>query len=159
MDRQIDRLVCALYGLTAAEIRIVAGGKLSVKIYLDVSCLNRPFDDQSQVRIHLEAEAVVLILERLDRGEWTQLSSEMAVIEIGAIPDVDRRERVQLLLPAEKSILKLTRAVWERAAELEALGFKPADAVHIAAAEESGADVFLSCDDRLCRRTSDIGAN
>lgn len=33
-------------------------------IYLDVCCLNSPFDDQTQERIHLEAEAVMLILNR-----------------------------------------------------------------------------------------------
>ena len=31
-------------------------------IYLDTCCLNRPFDDQTQDRIRLEAEAVILIL-------------------------------------------------------------------------------------------------
>jgi hypothetical protein len=34
-----------------------------VKVYLDVSCLNRPFDNQGQARIRLEAEATALILE------------------------------------------------------------------------------------------------
>ena len=29
-------------------------------IYLDVCCLNRPFDDQTQERIRLESEAVLL---------------------------------------------------------------------------------------------------
>ncbi len=131
-----------------------------MKIYLDVSCLNRPFDDQMQVRIRLEAEAVLLILERFDDGAWQQVSSDMAAIETDAMPDEDRRAQVRLLLPEGKSILKLTPAVWARAAELEALGFKPADAVHVAAAEHSTADVFLSCDDRLCRlakrRTSQL---
>jgi predicted nucleic acid-binding protein len=122
-----------------------------VKIYLDVSCLNRPFDDQTHARIRLEAEAVLLTLERFDDGAWEQVSSDMAAIETDAMPDGDRRARVRLLLPEEKSILKLTPAVWARAAELEPLGFKPADAVHVAAAEHSGADVLLSCDDRLCR--------
>jgi predicted nucleic acid-binding protein len=124
-----------------------------VKIYLDVSCLNRPFDDQTQVRIRLEAEAVLLILERFDDGAWEQVSSDMAAIETDAMPDRDRRARVRLLLPEEKTILKLTAAVWKRASELEPLGFKPADAVHVAAAEHSGADVLLrlSFDDRLCR--------
>jgi predicted nucleic acid-binding protein len=61
-----------------------------MKLYLDVSCLNRPYDDQNQ-------------------------------------------------------------AAFERAAELAGLGFKPADAVHVAAAEQANADVLLSCDDRLCR--------
>ncbi len=83
-----------------------------MKIYLDVSCLNRPFDDQTQVRIRLEAEAVLLILERFDDGAWQPVSSEMAAIEIEAIPDGDRRARVRLLLPEEKSILKITPDVW-----------------------------------------------
>ncbi len=128
------------------------GGEGTVKIYLDVSCLNRPFDDQSQVRIRLEAEAVLLILEQLDAGAWEHLSSGMATIEIEAIPDAERAHPRRLLLPGEKSILKLTQPIWERGAEVEGLGFRPADAVHIAAAEHTGADVLLSCDDRLCRR-------
>jgi hypothetical protein len=40
------------------------------KVYLDVCCLNRPFDDQQQDRVHLEAEAVLLILKRCEAGEW-----------------------------------------------------------------------------------------
>ena len=35
-----------------------------MKIYLDVCCLNRPFDDHRQERIRLESEAVVAILGR-----------------------------------------------------------------------------------------------
>ena len=69
------------------------------RIYLDVSCLNRPFDDQSQVRIRLEAEAVVLILERFDVGVWRQVSSGIAVIEIDAIADEERRVNVGRFLP------------------------------------------------------------
>lgn len=39
-------------------------------IYLDVCCLNRPFDDQTQERIRLEAEAVRLILANCQTGEY-----------------------------------------------------------------------------------------
>lgn len=122
-----------------------------MKISLNVSCLNRPFDDQEQVRIRLEAAAVGAILERIDAGEWTQVSSEMAVIEVEANPDRKRRARVRLLLPAREHIVKLTSAHFVRAAALEKLGFKPADALHVAAAETARADVLLTCDDRLCR--------
>jgi hypothetical protein len=41
-----------------------------MKIYLDVCCLNRPFDDQGQERIRLEAEAVLLIIARMESGQW-----------------------------------------------------------------------------------------
>jgi predicted nucleic acid-binding protein len=122
-----------------------------VRIYLNVSCLNRPFDDQEQARIRLEAAAVGMILERVDEGRWVHVSSQMARIEVAANPNPEQRARVQLLLPGGGNIVMLTPAVYARAAALEKLGFKPADAVHVAAAEDAGADVLLSCDDRFCR--------
>jgi hypothetical protein len=121
-----------------------------MKIYLDVSCLCRPFDDQSQARIRLEAEAVAMIFEGCEQGRWQQVSSDMANIEIAATTNADRRTRVQLLLPDSKSVIKLTEAIYERAGEVGKMGFKPADATHIAAAEALEADVFLSCDERRC---------
>jgi hypothetical protein len=87
-----------------------------MRIYLDVSCLNRPFDDQSQLRIRLESEAVLAILQETQRGFWTQISSEMALIEIGANPNLERQGQVALLLPAKTAILKLTSVIWDRGA-------------------------------------------
>jgi predicted nucleic acid-binding protein len=122
-----------------------------MKIYLDVSCLNRPFDDQRQPRVRIETAAIMLIFERFDAEVWQHASSEMALIEIDAIADAERQSRVRMLLPNATSIMKLNDAIFRRAAELEVQGFKPADAVHVAAAEFAQANVFLSCDDRLCR--------
>lgn len=121
-----------------------------MKIYLDVSCLNRPFDDQTQLRVRLEAEAVTLIIEKCDAGEWQHVSSEMVDIEVDAIADEDRCERVRALSPSDP--LPLTSDLFDRAKEIQALGIKPADAIHIAAAEALAADVFLSCDDRVCKK-------
>ena len=70
-----------------------------MRIYLDVSCLNRPFDDQTQSRIRLESEAVILILEGIDAGRWEEVSSRMAELEVRAIRDEIRRRRVAELLP------------------------------------------------------------
>ena len=122
-----------------------------MKIYLDVSCLNRPFDDQSQPRIRLESEAVTLILEQIDAGDWRHVSSQIAEIEIAAIPDSERRRRVQALLPTRRDRIRLSARMFRRAAELERLGFRPADALHVAAAERLTVNVLLTCDDRLCR--------
>ena len=46
-------------------------------VYLDACCLNRPFDNQAQDRIRLEAEAVLAILKRVEKGQWHALSSEV----------------------------------------------------------------------------------
>ncbi len=122
-----------------------------MKIYLDVSCLNRPFDDQTQARVRLESEAVTLILEEIDRGRWQDVSSQMAEMEIAAISDRERRRRVQALLPNHHDRIRLTDEMFGRAEELTRLGFKPADAVHVAAAEAAATDVLLTCDDHFLR--------
>lgn len=59
-----------------------------LKIYFDNCCLNRPFDDQTQVRIRLEAEAVLLILSRIEYGEWAWVGSDVLIDEIEQTPDI-----------------------------------------------------------------------
>jgi len=56
-------------------------------VYLDVCCLNRPFDDYSQERIRLESEAVLLILERCQGEVWQLLGSDAVDYEVSRIPD------------------------------------------------------------------------
>ena len=37
-----------------------------IKVYLDTSVYNRPFDAQTQPKIHLETQAVILILQMVE---------------------------------------------------------------------------------------------
>jgi hypothetical protein len=119
-------------------------------IYLDVCCLNRPYDDHSQPRIYLEAQAVILILERIEKKEWRGLRSAVHTVEIGRNPDLERRQRVELLLQTGEDAL-LDEEDEMRARELQLLGFDTFDALHIACAEGAEADVFLTTDDRLLK--------
>ena len=125
-----------------------------MKIYLDVCCLNRPFDDQSQTRIRLEAEAVLLILERLQSEEWEWLSSEVVDDEISQTRDVNRRKRVQNLVLHASGSLILTEKEATRGLELAKMGFGNMDALHLACAESGHVDVFLTTDDKLIRRAT-----
>ena len=52
------------------------------KIYFDTCCINRPFDDQTRIRVRLEAEAVLGILSRIENGEWEWVGSEVLMDEI-----------------------------------------------------------------------------
>lgn len=52
------------------------------RIYMDVCCLNRPFDDSSQDRIRLETEAVLSIYRKYRMGEWQLMSREVIDLEI-----------------------------------------------------------------------------
>ncbi len=118
---------------------------------MDVCCWNRPFDDQTQNRIHLEAEAVLAIVAEIERGQWQLISSEATDLEIENNPDLERLERVRRLLPRRVQVA-LDVQTAARAHELEALGFLGMDALHLAAAEAAQADVFLTTDDQLLRR-------
>jgi predicted nucleic acid-binding protein len=122
------------------------------RIYLDVCCLNRPFDDSSQDRIRLEAEAVLSIYRKCRLGEWTLLTSEVIESELRQTPDTQRVALIMaaLAIAAEKALWD--SALKQRAVELVTLGLKPFDAAHLASAEAIAADVFLTTDDRLIRK-------
>ena len=62
-----------------------------MKVYLDVCCFNRPFDDHAQDRVRLESEAVLTILEHTQSRMWAIIGSEVIDIEISKIPDDDLR--------------------------------------------------------------------
>jgi len=122
-----------------------------MKIYLDVCCLNRPFDDQTRDRIHLESEAVVLILKNIRSRDWEWVNSEVVDYEIGQTPDMERRNRVGSLARYATRTVLIDKAIAKRASELETIGFGAYDALHLACAERADVDVFLTTDDRLLR--------
>ncbi len=124
----------------------------SYRIYLDVCCLNRPFDDQTQQRIHLETEAVLLILNQCKVGDWKLVTSNALDTEIGLTPNPTRLRQVQELLSIATIKVQTSTALEKRIADLTKLSFTFYDAAHIASAERSQCDIFLTTDDRLLRR-------
>lgn len=125
-----------------------------MRIYLDVCSLNRPFDDHAQDRVRLESEAVLTVLSRAETENWILLTSEVVDIEIYKMPDDNRRQRVSILSSTSQSYIVVDEETEKRATELEALGFKSFDALHIACAEKGRADVLLTTDDDLLRKAS-----
>lgn len=123
-------------------------------IYLDLCCVNRPFDDQRQVRVRLEAEAVLGLVQLARLGELTWIGSEVLDLESSRNPDADRRRKVEALLSVARSKVTLGMREWQRGRELESLGFQAFDALHIACAESARAEVLLTTDDRLRNRVA-----
>ena len=122
------------------------------KIYMDVCCLNRPFDDWKQPRIRLEAEAVLEIAAKCQANQWQLVSSTALESEIAKTPDLLTRERVMASLQIAKTKLMVNVEMLERAKELVVLGFKSFDALHLSCAESANVDIFLTTDDRLLRK-------
>ena len=121
------------------------------KIYLDNCVLNRPFDDQSQERVRLETEAIILLLARLERKEWAWLGSQALELEIDKTSDTEQQSRLRHMIEFVGLTVEVGEKELARASELERLGFVGFDAVHLACAEMGKADVFLTTDDRLLK--------
>lgn len=128
------------------------------KIYLDVCCLNRPLDDQSQDRVQRETAAIMSILSYFATGEWQWLGSEIAAFEIAQIRDPLRRRRIEVLATQIEQVLAVDTGIVARAQELMNLGFHVADSLHRACAEWGGATAFLTTDDRLLRRAIHVAS-
>jgi len=132
-------------------IKLFPMKKTRTKLYLDLCCLNRPFDNQEQERVRLEAEAIKAILLRIGTGEWSWTGSEVLMFEIGQIPNLDLKLDVALMTNDVSETIMAGELEESRAKELRVLGFKDVDALHLACAEKGGVDVFLTVDDAILR--------
>ena len=119
-----------------------------MRIYLDTCCLNRPFDDQSQDRVRLEAETVIQILNRFEESNWQWIGSEVLQMEVRRNPNKQHRQRLLEMLQNVDYYHVLRNADISRGYEIQKLGLKAIDALHIACAERSAADLFLTTDQR-----------
>jgi hypothetical protein len=123
-------------------------------IYLDMCCLKRPFDDQSQPRIRLESEAVLALL-----------SAESEAIRFARSPAL-WLENTRNPLPVRAARLARwlepvdaagdSAALEQRTRLLMQMGFGNFDALHVASAEATAADVFSTCDDRLLKAAMNV---
>ena len=127
-----------------------------MKIYLDLCAIQRPLDTPNQVRIVLEAEAVLGIIRFSDSDEVELLSSEALLYEgeQSALPI--RKEHSRAVLAKAKSTVTITEKEKLRATDLATFGIKPLDALHLALAESGNADYFCTCDDKLLQNSKRV---
>jgi len=123
-----------------------------MRIYLDCCSLQRPFDDRSQPRIAIEAEAVLVILALCESDRLKLISSDALLFEIGRIPDQNRKDDTLAILEIAKEAVELTTKMESLARRFGALGLKPLDALHLAFASGSKVDYFCTCDDKFLKK-------
>jgi len=77
-----------------------------MKIYMDCCCLNRPFDDQTDPIIHLEAEVIKIVIIFM----WTKsfyIGIKWSLkFEIEKTPDVLRKEKLKILEQLAQEVIK-----------------------------------------------------
>jgi len=83
--------------------------------------------------------------------DWILIGSEIVDYEISKIPDEERRRKVKILASILKEKIIVDDDIVKRALELEKIGLKPIDALHVACAEKS-ADIMLTTDDDIVKK-------
>lgn len=123
-----------------------------MKIYFDNCSLQRPLDSKIQVRVAVEAEAVLGVLSLCESGQVELISSEVLAFEISRSLSPDRVNWALEVLSRARVYVQVNDQIESRARLLVGRGINPLDALHLASAEEAGADYFCTCDDQLLRR-------
>lgn len=122
-------------------------------LYLDVCTLCRPFDDQQQLRIRMETDALYLIVRHIETGRYRAAVSPVHFYEVDAIREREERMEVGALLQRlELPLIECDKnEARAKAMVFHGAGMGIADAAHVAFAEQM-ADCFITCDDNLLKR-------
>lgn len=129
------------------------------KIYFDVCCYNRPFDDLTQEKIRLETEALLLIINKILNNECTLYESLAIQFELSRMADNYKKKKVVVLYSSmKKDMLEYNENINIRAKALDAFNIKYFDALHIAFCEFYCIDYMITTDKVLLNavKRSDI---
>jgi hypothetical protein len=98
-----------------------------MKIYLDNCSYNRPFDDQTQMKIRLETSAKIYIQNEIRTGVHELVWSFMNDVENNDNPYDDRRNAIQKWESLAKYKCKTSIEILELGKTLEKLNINPMD--------------------------------
>lgn len=128
--------------------------KRKPRIYLDNCSFNRPFDDQSQIRIKLETEAKLSIQKQINDGKLELVWSYILDYENQQNPYEERKSGIANWAKQATIIQSETASLIEEAQKYKERGLKSKDALHIACAIEAKCDYFITTDDHIISKVA-----
>jgi len=123
-------------------------------VYLDNCCYNRPFDDQNQMRIFLEAQAKMYIQDLVILGELDLAYSYMSVYENNDNTYENRKSIILDFFYNNASLFvdsDVSEKIEKHAEIIMKSGIKHKDAIHISCALEAKCDYFITTDDKVLK--------
>ncbi len=127
-----------------------------MRIYLDNCCYNRPFDDQSSVRVRLEAEAKMHIQQQIIAGKIEPAWSYILDFENDQNPFPERQRAIALWRSRAVIDASGDVALVADATALRERGLSSKDALHVACAIRGNCSHFITTDDHIIRRIASI---
>jgi predicted nucleic acid-binding protein len=122
-----------------------------LKVYLDNCCYNRPYDDQTQLRIELETKAKLYIQQEIAENKLTLVSSVILEYENNDNPYTMRKQVIKDFLIHATEYVDKSEEVLVIAREISKKGVKAKDSAHTACAIISECDYLLTTDDKLLK--------
>ncbi|MCL1860467.1 MAG: PIN domain protein [Proteobacteria bacterium] len=120
-----------------------------LRLYLDLCCFNRPFDDQSQLRVKLETEAKLAIQERILEGVYEFVWSYIIDFENAQNPFPAKMNSIEDWRAFACTNVSENDSILSFAESLAEKGIKLYDALHISCAVEMQCDYFVTTDRKL----------
>lgn len=125
-----------------------------MRIYLDNCCYNRPYDDQSQIRIYLETQAKLHIQELIKLRRVELVTSYMLEYENGKNRFMQKKRTIENFMNDNESYYvgnERDEMIAKMAEPIMRTGVKEKDAFHVACAIYAKCDYFITTDDRLLK--------
>ena len=122
------------------------------KIYLDNCSYNRPFDNQTQMRIHLETQAKLYIQSGVREKRYSLVWSYMLDYENSNNPYEDRKNVIAPWKEISDDYCPSSDDILSAGIKIMEHGIKDNDALHIACAIKSGCEYFITTDDKLTNK-------
>jgi len=127
-----------------------------LRLYLDMCVYNRPFDDQGQPRIMLEAQIFIMLLSMISEGRFGLINSFALEYENSKNSNIENMLKISDLLGYSTDYISCDEGILDRSLEFEKYGLMSMDAVHVACAEKTKANFFVTCDDMLIKKLKRI---
>jgi predicted nucleic acid-binding protein len=127
-----------------------------MRIYLDNCCFNRPFDDQSQIKIHLETQAKLYVQQQIKNKYLELVWSYILDYENSFNPFEERKAIISEWRNIAVMEIIESKLILDIARNLLDFGIKSKDALHIACAVEADCQYFLTTDAILLKKSNQI---
>ncbi len=125
-----------------------------MRVYLDMCCYNRPYDDQSQLKVAMETQSKLYIQMLIKERKLELIASYMLRYECSQNPFEMRRKAIFDFIQ-ENAVGYVggnrKKEIEAKATEIMKTGVKFKDACHVASAIYAGCEYFISTDIRLLK--------
>jgi predicted nucleic acid-binding protein len=123
-----------------------------MRIYLDNCSYNRPFDEQFDIKVRLEAEAKLYIQELVKENRLDLVWSSVNDYENNDNPFDEKRERIWVWKDLAVEQCAMNDTILLKAGELMKRKLRAKDALHVASSIYAKCDYFITTDKKILNK-------